>query len=504
MNHETFLGNDSTDEYRQSHSLANDDVEDQLHVLEENVAETDFEQGNADASLDESSIAVATDTIEDDNMDASASMFETGIRAAVADSTLTGWGEDPSAFLLEVEQWNRDNACFHVGLPPLLRDRKKPSGILQAWTQPEWKNASITEFGAFVDCKSWDVIDRPSGELTIVQLIPLFSFKPKADGIGYICKARFVANGAKLVGAPGTPETYSGTPSREALRLFLHVAVNRGLEVRVHDIRSAYLEAPLNSDSDILLRPFPGFELLCQHFRVPYRKGQLLKPNSAVYGLPQAGRCWSKEYSAFMTRQGLSPFDSEPSLFYRLNPFLLVLAHVDDNLSAADAGTQDTFQTALTDRFNIKVLGTLGVAPIQFLGMEISRPIFETITVSQQGYIDQLIADTGLSSAKPQSTPATREKLGFTVSPLLDAEAHHRFRVLSGGLLYALLTRFDIALAVTHVCSWSSAPTEVRGRSKTNFAIPSGDPRLQTHIPQARAATFRGEFVHRRRLGRRP
>ena len=102
----------------------------------------------------------------------------------------------------------RENACFHVE-PPLLRDRKKPSGILQAWTQPEWKNASIPEFGAFVDCKSWDVIDRPSGELTIVQLIPLFSFKPKADGIGYICKARFVANGAKLVGAPGTPETYS-------------------------------------------------------------------------------------------------------------------------------------------------------------------------------------------------------------------------------------------------------------------------------------------------------
>ena len=121
-----------------------------------------------------------------------------------------------------------------------------------------------------------------------------------------------------------------------------------------------------------------------------------------------------------MTWQGLSPFDLEPSLFYRLDPFLLVLAHVDDNLSAADAGTQDAFQTALTDRFNIKVLGTLGVAPIQFLGMEISRPIFETITVSQQGYIDQLIEDNGLSLAKPQSTPATREKLGFTVSPLLD------------------------------------------------------------------------------------
>ena len=155
----------------------------------------------------------------DDNMSASSSMFENG--AKTADLRLL---EDFPSFdeaALYQEQWEHKQCCYHVP-PPTATPLVKPKNVYQALEHLRWREALFSEFKSFLDNKAFHVTDWPRDDpgAIIVQLMPLLSTKERADLQEALCKARFVANGAKLVGAPGTPETYSSTPSREAFRIF--------------------------------------------------------------------------------------------------------------------------------------------------------------------------------------------------------------------------------------------------------------------------------------------
>ena len=346
--------------------------------------------------------------------------------------------------------------------PPTATPLVKPKNVYQALEHLRWREALFSEFKSFLDNKAFHVTDWPRDDpgAIIVQLMPLLSTKERADLQEALCKARFVANGAKLVGAPGTPETYSSTPSREAFRIFLHAVVALELTVKQFDVKTAFLLPRLKEDQKIYLRPFPGFELLCNHFQVPFKRGQVLRANSAIYGLPQAGRAWSKEFTGFMTGEGFEPVVTEPSLFLRRKPFALVITHVDDSYAAADTSTLKIFQDRFAKRFPIKDLGVLGQKPMQFLGMEVVRPDPNTIFVSQEAYTRKILLGAGFNDCHPVKTPASMTKIGFVESKLLDLDSHGKFRKVNGELQYLLLTRLDCCFAVNQCCRFNNAPTE--------------------------------------------
>ena len=317
---------------------------------------------------------------------------------------------------------------------------------------PKWKVACLTEFDSWLENDTFDVVDYPkTGKPIIVQLIPLLSFKKLLQSEDYLEKARFVGNGAEMAGMD---------PSREAFRLFLHTAVCKGHRIRQFDIRSAYLTARLPTGMIVYLRPFPGFEILCKDRNIKFKKGQLLRAKAAIYGLPQAGRAWGNHFEDFMNGLEMRPFASEGSLFYSKTPDRLCFTHVDDSLFSAEDSVLEDFTKAICSKFNTKIIGDIGSSGTQFLGMEISRPHLDTIFLSQKNYTIQIIEEANLGECKHVNTPAIMKKIGFIDSPLLNVKDHKEYRKINGELIYLLMTRNDIALAVNQVCRFSHAPTE--------------------------------------------
>jgi hypothetical protein len=91
-------------------------------------------------------------------------------------------------------------------------------------------------------------------------------------------KARYVAGGHRTE-EPPKALTYSSVVSRESVRLALLIAALNNLDVRLTDIKNAYLNAPITEKYYVIAGDEFGPEL----------KGRCMKIVRALYGLKSAG-----------------------------------------------------------------------------------------------------------------------------------------------------------------------------------------------------------------------
>jgi len=141
---------------------------------------------------------------------------------------------------------------------------------------------------------------------------------------------------------------------------------------------------------------------------------------------------------------------------------VVILVYVDDLLIT---GTSEKMiieaKDSLHHKFKLKDLGELRF----FLGIEVLRSP-KGVILNQRKYVLELIANVGLTGAKPASTPLeTNLKLtsvahdvvnGLTGdAPLLDITSYQR---LVGKLLYATITRPDICYAVQTLSQFMQSP----------------------------------------------
>ncbi|KAL0383133.1 UNVERIFIED_CONTAM: hypothetical protein Scaly_0600600 [Sesamum calycinum] len=116
------------------------------------------------------------------------------------------------------------------------------------------------------------------------------------------------------------------------------------------------------------------------------------------------------------------------------------------------------FKSGLSDYFNTKTALCLKLFQQYFLGLQIAR-FPEEISLSQTKYIYDILADTGLQTAKsatshlPQGVKFSRD----AGSPLSDPEPYRR---LVGGLLYIGFTRPDIAHGVQQLTQFLQHPCD--------------------------------------------
>lgn len=130
----------------------------------------------------------------------------------------------------------------------------------------------------------------------------------------------------------------------------------------------------------------------------------------------------------------------------------MILIYVDDLLITDNSSKMiHELKDSLHNRFKMKDLGNLKY----FLGIEVMRSK-TGILLNQRKYAIELISDTGLSGAKPVSTPLKAnvklttveydELTGTTNDPVYkDVIAYQR---MVGRLLYLTITRLDISFAV--------------------------------------------------------
>ena len=319
---------------------------------------------------------------------------------------------------------------------------------------PMWKEAMEKELEALRKASTWTVVERPPGK-NIVGCKWVFRIKKNALGQIEKYKARLVARGFTQVYGVDYTETFAPVAKLSSLRTILAIAARNDWPIEVFDFNSAFLNGQL--DEEIFMQLPPGFEDTNSSTLVAHL-------NKAIYGLKQAGRTWYTALHSALDGIGFKRSNYDHGVFYaQISAGLVVLAiHVDDcTITGNTQALLDTFKVKINARYTMTDLG-----PISWLlGIGVTRNRKNrTITLSQQSYIESILARFNLTDAKPLSIPMdpniSFSKDDCPTTP--DEVARMRrvpYREAIGSLMYASVgTRPDISFAVSTLSQFLDNP----------------------------------------------
>lgn len=170
--------------------------------------------------------------------------------------------------------------------------------------------------------------------------------------------------------------------------LFAYTAIE-GLHMKQFDVKTAFLYGEL--EEQVYLEPPQGFQT----------KNQVWKLNRSLYGLKQAPRQWNKRFTQFMKNQRLNQSSHEECIFYRTNPFVIIIIYVDDGIIfARDEHEIKSLITKLKNEFEMNDIETN-----TFLGFEYLRKSKYEICIHQTGYIKRILEKFDMINSKTTDTP---------------------------------------------------------------------------------------------------
>jgi hypothetical protein len=308
-----------------------------------------------------------------------------------------------------------------------------------------WKDAIEDELIKLRTLDTWEVTDLPDGRKTVGSKW-VFTVKYTPTGLLDRFKARLVAQGFSQV--PGTDfiETFSPTVRLESLRTLL--AIGAGLDYEIHqtDIVSAYPRSILHAE--VYMKTPKGVD-------VP--KGKCLRVRKSLYGLKQSGREWYLEAVKGLAELGLEPIFADACVFVRKDKSLIVGLYVDDMIILSDdLSVVQEFKKAIAKRWEIKDLGEVK----KILGLEITRNRQgRSIRISQCSFTDELMAEYGLTDARPASTPYGSPESLEPVSKGEELADVDRYQRAIGQVMYLMRgSRPDICFTVTRLSRYVAMP----------------------------------------------
>ena len=207
---------------------------------------------------------------------------------------------------------------------------------------------------------------RPWKIKTIISSCCLFFFftiKSKSNG-SHEYKACFIAKGYLQIYCKDYRETFALTTNMASMRLLLQIAVQYDLLIHHMNVKSAYLNVPLDYEIYVeLSEDFKG------------KNGNYIwKLKISLYGLKQCGWTWNKTFHTYLTTQNFvqSPVDLfmyVQNVHYQIS---IILFWVDDMLIASKTEVHlMQIKTRLNSRFKMTDLGKLS----WFLGIQFEREI---------------------------------------------------------------------------------------------------------------------------------
>ena len=182
------------------------------------------------------------------------------------------------------------------------------------------------------------------------------------------------------------------------------------------------------------------------------RNTHTAKLRRAIYGMKEAGRLFFELLATVLLAAGFEQSTYDPCLFYCA--FGILLAHVDDCLILGDESFIDRIFAFVKRKFNITTTGFN--EEVDFIGCWI-RWNGSVLEVSQEAYIDKILARFDLEDCREYSSPLTP---GTVLYP---SETPCDFPVFSwnGSLMFCRLTRFDILYALNQFSRVAHAPSIV-------------------------------------------
>ncbi|MCI08580.1 gag-pol polyprotein, partial [Trifolium medium] len=182
----------------------------------------------------------------------------------------------------------------------LLADAE-PINYEEALTSEAWKIAMKDELAVIERNDTWSLVKLPSKKKAI-QVKWVFKLKLNPDGSIAKHKVRLVARGFLQRAGLDYSEVYALVARIEIVRLVIAIANSRGWPMFHLDVKSAFLNRPLDELVYVTQPP-------C--FGIQGKEHMVYKLNKALYGLKQAPRAWNKRIDGFLVKQGFNKCKAE-------------------------------------------------------------------------------------------------------------------------------------------------------------------------------------------------
>lgn len=341
----------------------------------------------------------------------------------------------------------------------LARDVPTPKTHSQAMRSAhcnEWRAAEQAELEAHKLNHTGKAVKTPDGVVPI-ETFWLYKVKETASGWVSKMKARWVVFGNKQIEGLDFTETYAPVAKMTSIRVFLSQVTILGWPVHQMDVATAFLNGTIGEEVYVL--PPPGYHV---------KEGYSIKLERALYGLKQSPRAWNSTLHDYLVEEcGYLATNSDSCIYVKYDendsPICILVVYVDDILiAAATVQRINEFKKSMHDRFKMTDLGALE----WYLGMKIKRDAtYRALSITQELYIDKLIAKYGMENCVPIATPmAAGTELHKHDCPKEGSAAQKEmsripYRSVVGSLLYAsVCTRPDISLAVSKVAKFVNNP----------------------------------------------
>ena len=296
----------------------------------------------------------------------------------------------------------------------------------------------------------------------------VFKVKAREDNTIEKYKTRLTACGYSLVKGIDYDESFAPVANTTSVKIVIERAAAQKYKLHKIDITTAYLYAKLDEKQTIYMR----LPKEVNQFGINMPPGHHAKLQNNIYGLPTAGRAWNKELHNTLTTLRFKRTTPDPCLYHRKekdNSTTLLAVVVDDILmTSKEQHTIDKFILQLQTRYEL----THEHRPREFLRNKITYHDNDDISLSQYGYVQQLLADYHHTNCNGKHTPAIQNehitpaiqtinnKRIRATEPLHNEEWTPHYRPLIGRLQYiTCMSRPDIMYAVNAVSRHIRSPT---------------------------------------------
>jgi len=174
-------------------------------------------------------------------------------------------------------------------------DEPSVSQALRSSEFAEWQSAMEKEIVSLEKYNTWEEVAPPlDGRFVDTKWV----LKKKRDEHGKLVKfkARLTAQGFTQIPGLDYDETFSPVVRTDTIRRLLPHAVQNNLLTVQYDIKSVYLNAPL--EGEIYIKP-PQM--------VTISTGKVLHLWKSIYGPKQAARCWGETLAGVLKKRGFLP-----------------------------------------------------------------------------------------------------------------------------------------------------------------------------------------------------
>ena len=242
-------------------------------------------------------------------------------------------------------------------------------------------------------------------------------------------------------------------PKLSSLRLFLALMPFKNEVARKADIIQAFLRAELE-DLPANTRRYVKFPKDISPLNSDGTQ-QIYRVLKSIYGMTSAGYSWEQKLFKFLISLGFKQNEYEVTLFTQEN--IRILVWVDDILIRATPEKSNEFQKNLEREFGDSKYQTLQYV----LGMSVITSQDNYLGVHSEIYINKMISNTKMQTAKPRHTPLPADAQFRKISNAdTDENVKKEFQSILGQLNYlATWSRPDLAYTCSALGTVASAPT---------------------------------------------